>query len=184
MSFIEMSSAFGSGLSARMLRLADADTNQDNAAQSGLLSRANSSVLEGSVGWIFLMKGEVPSSFPANFGARSEDVLVTFAGNAFSNGGHFSTTNQSTNPCNISTQYVTAGASGACSWFWFLVGPTITTDVGSLPSASKAPYQQIIGTVGQTGSGADLTIPSTTITAGEQYRLLNLRLQFPTSWTY
>jgi hypothetical protein len=85
------------------------------------------------------------------------------------------------NPAVISTQYVAASASGTATWFWWIVPPTLGS--GNRDTAAT-PIHQIIGTVGATGTGSDLELVSTTITAGEQYRILNLRILFPTTWTY
>jgi hypothetical protein len=41
---------------------------------------------------------------------------------------------------------------------------------------------QMIGTVGMTGSGADLEINNTTVVSGTVYRISNLRINFPTTF--
>lgn len=104
--------------------------------------------------------------------ARLSDSLVTFSSEASSRHWMDSLINE--NPVIMNTSYVNASASGRATWFWLLV--TDTTD-------PTVVLQQVIGTLGTISSGADLEIPNTNIVAGEPYRILNLRLQFPTSWT-
>jgi hypothetical protein len=45
-------------------------------------------------------------------------------------------------------------------------------------------YQGMIGTVGLTGSGADLEIADVNIVSGNQYKIVDLKIQFPSVWTY
>lgn len=186
MPFIEMSSGFAANISTRMIRLGDVGVDQltGSIATGGLLTRIGGGQSNAPLGILTLMKGVQPTagSFLTSYSQRSADILCIFNSynTLMSSSNNFQTTNQSTNPANISTEYVAASATGICTWFWLAVvqasfGPIVT---------SATPYQQIIGSVGTTGSGADLIIPTTTITSGEQYRVLNLRLQFPTSWTY
>lgn len=185
---IEMSAGFAAGLPARVIMLGDQSSSGQNDARAVALAGLLTSSYwgfgtGGSVGYLYLMQGAVPVSFPATLSDRAADILVGFASytSAVPSGGNFITTNQSVNPAVISTEYKAASASGTCTWFWWVVN---TASSGGVPNTSLPPTQQIIGTVGATGSGSDLEIPSVTITAGEQYRVLNLRLQFPTSWTY
>lgn len=184
---IEMSSGFSAGLPARIIRLGESGSGMNNSAISGLLSNSGTvSSVSNANGYIFLMSNTVPVSFPTNYSARSADVLVRFAVNSVNTntGGNFQTSNQTTNPATISTEYVTASGTGVCTWFWWLSVPPASSGINQAPSASIAPFQQIIGTVGILGSGADLEIPTVNITAGEQYRIRNLRLQFPVTWAY
>jgi hypothetical protein len=128
------------------------------------------------------MKGTIPASatVTANINARASDILATFGAGSVSS-GDFVTSQLTVNPAVISTQYVAASASGTATWFWWIVPPTLGS--GNRDTAAT-PIHQIIGTVGATGTGSDLELVSTTITAGEQYRILNLRILFPTTWTY
>lgn len=82
-----------------------------------------------------------------------------------------------TNPVIVNTEYVTSEMPGTATWF-LLFG---RQQLGSSFTDSIVPL--IMGTVGQSGSGADLQIPDTTIAAAQAYRIVDLRLQFPTSWT-
>lgn len=177
---IEMSQAFGANISARMIRLGDNTNTQNVAAQAGLLNQSSSFGSNLSLGWLFLMRGTPPVGFLANYNARASDILCQYSALGFT-GANFQTTNQNTNPAVISTEYVTASQTGVCTWFWLTVLPM---NFSSTIITTGTPLHQIIGTVGTPGSGSDLEIPNVNITAGEQYRVLNLRLQFPTSWNY
>lgn len=133
-----------------------------------------------------IMKGTVPTDFSTltSFNARSADMLITFDPTRFSSSSGtsaFSPTVAGANPANISTIYINASASGTATWFWWF-----TTPLGSFNTFNNAvvPYHQIVGTVGLSGSGADLTIPSVNIVTGSPYRIYNYRLQIPASWTF
>lgn len=126
-----------------------------------------------TVGYISIYKGVVPTDFTGLTlpSSRSADMLVQFpvSSNIFD-----LTTIVTTNPVIINTAFVLAAAAGTATWFrWYTVY-----------AAGPAIVQQIIGTVGATGSGADLEIPTTSIVSGRAYRIQNLRIQFPSSWSY
>lgn len=150
-----------------------------------------------------LMKGTVPSNFSTltSWASRSADVLVSWA---IRNDSRYNTTYPAVNnfspsastvnlnPNTLETTYVTAGAapaagvSGTATWFWW-----VTRDwypygsfVGEGGQYRDNIYQQIIGTVGTIGSGSDLELPSTTITSGQLLRVVNLRLQLPSTYNY
>lgn len=76
------------------------------------------------------------------------------------------------------TTYKAAIATGTASWFayvWYNATPPATG--GSL-------QQRIIGTVGTIGSGEDLEMVTTSIVSGSQYRVYNLRITLPSTYTY
>lgn len=181
MPVIEMSAGFAAGLPSRMMRFGESYDFPYDASNTGLLNAGHMwGNINGPAVYLYLMRGAVPVSFPSQISARQSDILVSYVVNNTS-GGNFLTSQVTTNPVIVSTEYVTASQSGTATWFWWVCTSTVgfanTTPGNTL-------FQQIIGTVGLPGSGNDLEVPSTTITAGEQYRVLNLRLQFPTSWTY
>jgi len=181
---IDFSPGMASGISTRMLRLGENLSSTNNVAVSGLtIGSGIGNGAAGAMGLLLLMKGTRPlPTDQTTIDALAADVLVRFVSNSSPVGGDFQTTQQGPNPAIISTSYKNAEASGVATWFWWVVAqgqsgaPSYST---SLPL-----HQQIIGSVGTTGSGADLEIPNTTITASEAYRVMNLRLQFPTSWIY
>lgn len=125
-------------------------------------------------GYISIMKGTVPSTLTfTDFNQRSSDSLCSFTTSNFSP----SSSTYYLNPAVIGTIYVAAGASGTATWFWWYIR-TGYDGVGT------GIVQQLAGTVGVTGSGADLEVPSTTITSGQLLRITNLRLRLPTTYTY
>lgn len=76
----------------------------------------------------------------------------------------------------INTTYVPAIASGRATWFLGY------TQLASGGVAIDTIGQAFMGTIGITGTGADLEIPNTTVTATVPYAITNLTFQFPTSW--
>jgi hypothetical protein len=87
-----------------------------------------------------------------------------------------------TSPLTTTTQIITglraATASGTASWF--LLGCV----TGSAGAPGTTLFQQITGTVGVPGSGADLIMDTTTIVSGELYKVADLRLTFSSVFTY
>lgn len=66
-----------------------------------------------------------------------------------------------------------ASATGTAAWFMICrSGTTSLTDKGAM-----------MGSVGVTGSGADLEIPSTSIVAGTNYQSNGVYFNFPQNWT-
>lgn len=168
----------------RMFRLTGTDNSLNPPSNTGLLNSGNSAGQE-AVGIIFLMKGVVPTSFTGlnTIGARSSDILCRFMpGNNAA--GNFSTSQVNINPAVISTEYVAASASGQVTWFWWVAVRNVWNNVIYTPDYNAGLHHSAYGTVGTSGSGADLEMPSTNIVSGELYRIRNLRLQFPSTWTY
>lgn len=132
------------------------------------------------MGRFCIMKGTVPATPPVNFNARGGDALLVFTSTGGSTGSPFTSTGTFANPAVITTNYVNASASGTATWFWIL---TVQQQAGA-PDNTQNPPQQVWGTIGVTGSGADLVMSSTSIIAGQPYRIYNFRWQMPTSWTF
>lgn len=181
MAIIDLSAGFMAGLPQRILRLGETIgtyiepyNTSLRMSLAGLVSNGQdqSSGYPGAV--LTLMKGAVPTDFSTlqNYTSRSTDVLVSFGG--LSN--HFSPSQSNVNPAIISTVYVDAVASGTATWFWLVTKSLYD------PSVVNTLIHQTIGTVGVTGSGADLEMGSTSIVSGSPYRVLNLRIQFPSIW--
>lgn len=80
------------------------------------------------------------------------------------------------NPAQLSTVLVAAVATGTTTWFWLLTA--LSSNSGALNGTA---VHHMTGTVGVVGSGADMTLISTSISSGQFIRLLNLRFQFPLS---
>ena len=166
-------------------------SNSVNASVS-VLAASQVSLLQPGAGYsgnamgqICIMQGSVPTDFSTltSVNSRLSDILIryTVSYSGLPSMGDFATSQFNVNPLNVSTQYRAATASGTATWFWWFAVPTTG---GGSSSDSSPLFHQIIGTVGPPLSGADLEIPTTSIVSGEQYRIMNLRIQFPTTWTY
>jgi len=133
-----------------------------------------------------IFKGVVPIDFTGltSFNAKSADLLITYDATASTSStgiNQFTGSQASINPMVITTPYVNALASGTATWFWWFTTPLSGFNIWN---NSVVPYNQIVGTVGITGSGADLTMPSVSLVAASPYRIFNYRLQIPTEWTF
>lgn len=116
-------------------------------------------------------------SFPAftDRASRSSDVLITFNIPGLSAGynvvGAVGTAHRVLIGKHLANQ--TASASGVATWFMLSRNlGTSLTNVGAL-----------IGTVGLSGSGADLEIPDTSIVSGANYQSAGFFVNVPTNWT-
>jgi len=137
-------------------------------------------------GRLAIFKGTVPVDFSTltSFNAKASDLLITYDATSWSSStgiNQFTGSQDNVNPMVITTTYVNATATGTATWFWWFTTPLSGFNVWN---NATVPYNQIVGTVGITGSGADLTIPSVSITSGSPYRIFNYRLQIPTEWTF
>lgn len=182
MAVIDLSAGWVASMMPRLFRSAGSPITAGSAipAVHGLLCQGNGYSGGGS-GAIALMKGTPPVSTTSQsiINDRAADILCRFMAGS-NNAGDFVTSQVNVNPAIISTQYAAATASGTATWFWWYVAQVPSGAV----SNTAVLNHQIIGTVGGIGSGADLEMASTSIILGEQYRIANLRLQFPTTWTY
>jgi len=126
----------------------------------------------GYGGLVHIMKGAVPSNFTGlTIASRTSDILATFsvANNDFSSSGY------TNNVFTMNTSLVSATGTGTATWFWIVQRGTV--------NATIVEVQQIVGTVGTLGSGADLEISTTSIVTGSPYRISNLVFNMPDSWT-
>jgi hypothetical protein len=127
------------------------------------------------------MKGTVPSDLSSltTFSSRSADALVNWYNFNFNNSNNPATLHISVSsyvtPVILSSAYVAAEASGTATWFWWTVRNIPNS--GNY-STGNTLHHQVVGTVGTTGSGADMELPSTSIVSGQNYRFLNLRIDF------
>lgn len=151
-------------------RVLDAGGGGGNISDTGLLASNNN-----KSGRIYIMKGAVPADFSTltSFSARSGDVLASWAAGYWT-AGEYTITYPAGAPIRISTSYKAATATGTATWVWWNVTDLYT----------PAPLQQIIGTVGTIGSGADLEVGNVNFVAGSFYRVVDFKIQFPSSWTY
>ena len=136
------------------------------------------------IGVMAVMKGIVPSNFSTltSYSARSSDVLILYTN--FGGGSNmFSTSNIGQNPAIISTVYQAAQQTGTATWLWWM---SVLSTGGGYPNinTTSAPFVQIIGSIGITGSGADFIMSSTSIVTGVQYRVINIEMSIPNPWTF
>lgn len=191
MAGIELSAGFMSSLPGRILDINSAPTTFAFGGTGGaaavdarLLCKYPDDNNPSCFCAVYIMKGTMPSDFSTltGYSARSADVLVAFKSTT-GQATFSTTTQQGVNPSIITTINVNASAGGTATWFWWMARP-IAQNSGSPSNPSNSIVQQIIGSVGSVGSGADLEMANTTIVSGNPYRIRNLKIQFPSSWTY
>jgi len=126
-------------------------------------------------GFIKIMKGTPPVSFSelTVYTSRDADLLISFQIPTYS-----ALVVCNTNPVQLTFYPQTASATGSATWFW--IGSTVAC-IAPTPGLQ---YNRIYGSVGLQGSGADLEISDTNIVAGNVYKIVNLRIGLPQSYTY
>lgn len=137
----------------------------------------------GTAGAVLLI---IYKGTPENFSTftdrstRSSDVLITFT-LPVGTGSYTDLGQINAGAANAARSYKVgialanqaAAASGTASWFLMCrSGTTSLTDKGAF-----------MGTVGTTGSGADMEIPSTSIVSGSNYQSNGFYFNFPQNWT-
>ena len=131
---------------------------------------------------IRIYSGTRDSAWSASSAAIDANKLVEFISST-----HYSTTigpvistvtgaGTLTMTTQVQTTFAVATQSGTASWFMLAVANGNGT--------GTTLYQKITGTVGVTGSGADLIISDTSITSGQQYKFVDLTFTFPSVFTY
>lgn len=178
MSSFEASPTFMDTVMYRILNI-PGTTSYTTAANATLLSTASNGTAQTQ---IILMKGAVPTSLSGlttiAASGRSSDMLVRFMGGSSIFGGSTGVAN----PCILTTAYVTAMASGTATWYWW--STENLNGQASPGNGSGELVHQIIGTVGITGSGAELEMENVDIVSGQQYRLVGVQMRLPEYWTY
>jgi len=140
---------------------------------------SNPSIISGSgtagVSLLIIYKGTIENF--ATFtdrSTRAADVLITFTlptSAGYSDLGIVSESARYLVGRHLPNQ--AASASGTASWFLLCrSGTTTLTDKGAL-----------IGSVGITGSGADLEVPSLSIVSAQNYQSAGFYLNMPQNWT-
>ena len=179
--FLEMSPDIASQIPGRMLNIhsnkaADGGNSFPNGspATSGILQGGSNSIAgpEVEVAYLHLMQGTVPTDLTTltSVNSRSTDILTTFT-----------SMDNSNNPEGDFLPTQTTIASGTVTWFWLVTASCTLYNFGSQQDPI---IHQIVGTIGATGSGMDLELPDTNIVTGQMYRIVNFKIQFPTSWTF
>jgi hypothetical protein len=134
-----------------------------------------SAPIYGNYSGIYIMKGTKPTSFAGltSYSVGAADVLVGFNANSTFGGASYTG-----NKFTLSTSNYAATASGTATWFWAIGTRQANPNVDTTPI-----IQQFIGTVGLSGSGADLTISDINIISGEVYRIASLVITVPPTYT-
>lgn len=163
------------------------------ASQGGLLAGSSGVTGNSTVVQIYVMRGTVPTNFTSliNVSDRSADILVMFS--TLQVNGSVSASIQPTAAdflpsvagvnqplVTVNTNYAFATAAGTATWFWWVVRPV----PGGNTVIGNTIANQIIGSIGVPGSGSDLELPSTSIVSGQAYRIRNLVVSFPQSWSW
>lgn len=185
MAVIEMSPGFAATMAPRIIQLGISGqiaTPSNYHHQRGLLCTTTGTYMDSCRSVIRLMKG-TPATEWVSGTSRDSDILCSFW-TAYTSvqtyGTHIAAVTGTTQgvTTTINSIYAQAVASGLCTWFYWNV---------FVIHNSLTPWRhlhQLFGTVGLLGSGADLEIPDTSLAAGELYKIQNLKLTLPTSWTY
>lgn len=128
-------------------------------------------------GVIRIMQGVPAANFSelTLYTSRSSDTLIEFTTNTYSG---LAITNQ--NPNQLTFFPITASASGIATWFWVVTATMCIYGTG----IRSCQHNRLYGSVGLPGSGADLEISDTNIVAGNVYKIVNLRIGLPQSYTY
>lgn len=188
MGFIRMSPSYQTTITTKFMMLAQLGTatsaGNSVSGRGFLISHAQNVNDIGAR--LAILKGTVPTDFSTltSYNARSADTLILFDATPTTSStgiNQFTGSQDNTNPMVVTTLYVNATASATATWFWWFTTPLSGSNVFN---NTVTPYNQIVGTVGITGSGADLTLADVSIVSGNPYRIYDYRLQIPTSWTF
>lgn len=173
MATIELSSALYSAAATRIWRLEDNSSGTAAYNVSGLLPSGGGSNSE-AVSAMYLYKGTAPVAWGTSPTTQTSNLLVKWSTGTDLGATKGPVTVGTTTT--INTLYKAATGSGTASWFLLHVYNPVYGE-GNY-------YQQIIGTVGITGSGADLELANTSVVTGRLYKITNLKITLPGSWTY
>lgn len=146
--------------------------------------------LGGTSGFLGLYTGPVTTSFQSDARIDSSNNLCGWYFSASGQSESANLPNQTFDGNNLiwtmTTTYRSARASGTATHFRLLAreagAPNNGRDI--FASTYYTVFGQITGTVGLIGSGADLELGNTSIVAGRRYRIQNLQIQFPRTFTY
>jgi len=174
------------GLMCRLIR--STNSSRGIISEQGILNTgANASTNTATLSIMYILKGIIPSDFSTliSINAMLPNVLCKWQtmDSSGANLWNFSPSSVTSNPCIINTIYTDAVSAGTATWFW-LFSVFNNGSCSYLPNQTAAPLQQMFGTVGITGSGADLEIPDTNIVLGKKYAITNLAFKIPTTWSH
>lgn len=141
----------------------------DNVSSAYYTSLLNGSGL--STNRISIYKGTRPTVRPTLITEFSANLLLTWDPASFN---YTTTVSGTTHTLQMSSSFTNASASGIASWFAII----------NYYSSNNGIYGFVTGSVGTTGSGADLIISDTNVVAGNQYRVSNFALTQSSVFTY
>lgn len=127
-----------------------------------------------------IMQGTQPSDFTGMTSTSdlSSDVLVTLTSSNFSAPTLSQVTSGELYRLRFfNTSPATATQTGTATWFWFYSD-------GTTDSTGTAPRMQCMGTVGTTGSGADMEFSSVNIVSGSQYQVITFYFDIPLVYSW
>jgi hypothetical protein len=129
-------------------------------------------------GYFRILKGTVPTDFTfatdmLNY-TRTADKLLEWNGDLSFAGSYPITLTNYTNLVTINLPLTAATGSGTASWFWWTAKKNESHAIGL----------QMLGTIGNVGSGLDIEIPDTNVVTGNSYRMQDVRWAMPSGFTY
>jgi hypothetical protein len=113
----------------------------------------------------------------ANWVINATPNANTWTANASTGSNGVATGNTTGGNCTFS---YTAQASGTASWF--ILARWAPNNGSTTTSTAMSGFGSMMGNIGITGSGADLEIPNTSITAGSTYSSAGMYVNFPATF--
>ena len=170
MATIELSTALTNDLAAQVWAGVVLNTGIAGQGAANSMLGYNNNFSSSLIG-AYIMKGTVPTDFTTltSFNSRVNDILVPFKVSNYD----FASSSHQNDIFTMNTSLKPATATGTATWFWIV----------QAAAASSALEQQVFGTIGTIGSGADLEVSSTSVVIGAPYRISNLKFKMPSSWT-
>ena len=161
---------------SHMTKLVGKDTFNEQSEKNVPLLPGSNSINPGWSGRLFIMSGAKPTAPIVNIVPYASNILLRYDNSVESSQDGlqdfiFSSVG---NPYILSTVFNPALATDVATWF-ILGALRRDSDTALINNASAFRYQ-IIGTVGLSGSGADMTIEDTNLIQGKRYRINNYTL--------
>lgn len=174
-------SSIAEPLSRRMM--GSQSTSPDNSVARGSKVQLFTRTFSGqanlySSGSFMILKGPMPADVN-NIGSIASANLLLHWNSDYATGTNVTMVNEI---ATLNLPLIAALASGTATWFYLKTHVYSTNSAASAISSTQ--IHGIIGTVGEIGSGADLEIASTDIGSGNQYRLVNFKMAFPSYLDY
>lgn len=182
MTYARLSTDFLNGssnsLMGRVVNLYGNSYTPGEGPQYGILSQPGRTwwggYNNGNTGNLRIMTGNKPQSVNnlSNSNPPAGTAIIAQI-LSLSDSGYFNPTvaRWYSDPTSISTIFIECVGSGVATWFWICVMNTIN---------GGTVWHNIIGDVGLIGSGSDMEVAETFITAGQFCRIVSLKLKLPT----